>query len=652
LKKINFDISATKTHLYVFLLLTIIIFLLYGKTISHGYAIDDNLVTENHSLVSQGLKAVPQIFTSYYFADKKMQFGYRPVTISSFALEHQFFGQNPHVSHFINLILYLLGCFLAYFILLKIFPFKNLLFPLLATVLFVTHPVHTEVVCTITTRDELLSFLCSFSALWAALSYTENKKWYKLPLISFLFGMAVFSKQTAYTFLAIIPLTLFIIQKKFCFKTQVTVFIFLFAGIVLASLPRFLLPPVAREIFYFENPLAVEGSLIQRFSIAMFVVLFYIKILVLPHPLVFYYGYNMIPLLPLYHPWVILGFILSLSLFIWALVKIRKYPLTAFIILYFFITLSLFLNIVEPVAGIVAERFIYFSSLSYCLLIAMLLFGLFKIKAFSEKISKGTARNILLASLLIVVPYAVKTTVRAGQWKNYSALYAHDIPYLENSALAQTIYAETLVNEIFQEASQGKQPVDFEKKRELALKHYLQSIKVYNGYFSSYNNVAFIYYQLYNDYNSAIPYLQKAISLRPDYTEAYFNMGFCYQMLNQLPESEAFYLKVLAIDSTFLQAYSKLGELYLLQHDMEKAVLMNEKIKLIAPLSDMSYINLGKIYLTAGDTLQSMQNFEKAAELSPDNVELLKNLAAFYDYRGNKEKASYYTKLLEQRQTR
>ncbi|OQA02314.1 MAG: photosystem I assembly protein Ycf3 [Bacteroidetes bacterium ADurb.Bin408] len=643
---------AIKTHIYVFLLLTLLIFLLYGKTISHGYAIDDNLVTENHSLVSQGLKAIPQIFTSYYFADKKMQFGYRPVTISSFAIEHEFFGQNPHVSHFINLILYLLGCFLAYFILLKVFRFKNLLFPLLVTVLFVTHPIHTEVVCSIKSRDELLSFIFSFSALWAALSYTENKNWYKLPLITFLLVMAVFSKQTAYTFLAIIPLSLFIFQKKFCFKTQTTVFIFLFAGIVLASIPRFILPPVEREIFYFENPLAVEGSIIQRFNVAMYVILFYFKLLVIPHPLVFYYGYNMIPLLPVYHPWVILGFVSSLALFAWALLKIRKYPLAAFTILYFFITLSMFLNIVEPVAGIVAERFIYFSSLSYCILMTLILFGLFKSNPFEEKTNRNKARNIILASLLVVVPYAVKTSVRSGQWKNYSALYAHDIKYLDNSALAHAIYAETLINEIFQEASQGKQPTDFEKKRELALNHYLQSIKVYPDYFSSYNNTAFIYYQLYNDYNSAVPYLQKAISLRPDYTEAYFNLGYCYQMLNQLQNAESYYLQALSVDPAFLQAYSQLGEVYLLQNDLNKAVAMNEKIKSIAPASDLSYINLGKIYLSAGDTVQSMLNFEKAAELSPDNIELLKNLAAFYDYRGNKEKASYYYSLLEKRRVK
>jgi len=636
-----------KTLLYCFLLLSVIIFLLYGRTIKHEYAIDDDLVTQNHSIVQKGISAIPEIFTSYYFIDKKMQFGYRPIVIVSFAIEHQFFGQDPHVSHFINILLYILNCFLVFLILRKLFSQNKFLFPLLVTLLFVFHPIHTEVVCSIKSRDELLSFAFSLFALWLAFKFADTSKKYLLPIITLVFVLAIFSKQTAYTFLAVIPLSLFYYQKKFERKVQIMLFITLLTGIIIASLPRFLLPPVHREIFFFENPLVTAGSLVNRLCTALYIIPFYLKLLIFPHPLVFYYGYNMIPIPKITDPIVIISFIFSSFLIVFAFIKMLKYPIISFAILFFFITLSLFLNIVEPVAGIVAERFIYFASLGFCLAVGLALFKVLKIKPDAQQTSPKKITQLALASLILILPYSVKTFTRANDWENYSTLYAKDVKYLENSALANAIYAEMLINEIFTDISNNRQPTDYDNKLKLAVKHYQQSIRVYDAYFSSYNNLAFIYYQFYKEYSKAIPYLQKAIALRPDYTEAYFNLGYCHQMLGNLKEAEKHYSDALATDSNFTQAYSNLGEVYLQMKDFSKAVDMNKKIMKIAPESDLAYINLGKIYLTQGDTLQSMSNFEIAAEKSPNNINLLRNLAAFYERKGNKEKSVYYNSLIE-----
>jgi len=636
-----------KTLLYCFVLLTVSIFLLYGQTIKHEYAIDDDLVTQNHKIVQQGIKAIPEIFTSYYFIDKKMQFGYRPITIVSFAFEHQFFGQNPHVSHFINILLYILNCFLIFLIVRKLFSQNKFLFPLLATLLFVVHPIHTEVVCSIKSRDELLSFLFSMMALWLALKYVDMPKKYIIPVITLVYVLAIFSKQTAYTFFAVIPMSLFYYQKKIDKKSQILIIASLLLGVVIASIPRYLLPPMEREIFYFENPLVTEGTLVNRLSTALYIIPFYFKLLVFPHPLVFYYGYNMIPILKITNPLIIASLIISLALVVFAFIKMLKYPIVSFSIFYYIITLSIFLNIAQPVAGIVGERFAYYASLSYCLIIALAFFKIFKIKPDEPKIDHKKITHVALASLILIIPYSVKTFIRSQDWENHSKLYAKDIVYLENSALGNSIYAEMLINEIFTDISNNKKPENAEEKLRLAVKHYQQSINVYEDYFSSYNNLAFLYYQFYKEYNKAIPYLQKAINLRPDYTEAYFNMGYCYQMLGNYNAAEKSYFDALSIDSNFTQAYSNLGDVYLLKKDYPKAVEMNTILMKMIPERDVAYINLGKIYLTQGDTLNSIRNFEIAAEKSPDNTDLLYNLAGFYERKGNKEKTAYYNKLLE-----
>lgn len=636
------NIFKPKTYTYILVLLAAVIFLLYGQTISHEYAIDDDLVTQNHRIVQKGFNGIPEIFTSYYFIDKKMQFGYRPLVMVSFAVEHQFFGQNPHVSHFVNILLYILNCFLVFLVLKKIFFRHHYLFPLLVTLLFVVHPIHTEVVCSIKSRDELLSFLFAFIALWLSLKYADTHRWWLLVLVFMAYVSAVFSKQTAYTFLAVIPLAVYMYKPETFKRNIIPLASCLLLGIFVASLPRLMLPPVVREIFFFENPLVREGSLLNRLSIAFYSIPFYLKLFLWPHPLVFYYGYNMIPILPLYHPVVVFGIALSAAAGVYALYVLRTKPVLAFGILYFFITISMFLNIVEPVAGIVAERFAYFASLGFCVVVVWLFYVLMKVKPEDAGPKMKNRTRLLVLSLVVLLPFGMRTYVRAGDWKNHAVLYGKDIAYMENSALGHAIYAELLVNEIFNSLTAGKQPADAEQKLALAASHYEKSFLIYDEYFSSYNNLAFIYYQFYKDYTRAIPLLEKAVSLRPTYTEAHFNLGFCRQMTGDMAGAEKHYYDAIATDSAFVQAYDYLSAMYLLQNDTAKAVQTNEKLMLVAPANDLPYVNLGKIFLSQGDTVKSMSHFEKAAELSPQNLDLMYNLAVFFDFKGDTAKAAYY----------
>ena len=82
----------------------------FENTISGGYNLDDEMVTVNHWLISQGLAALKVVFTNLYYADDiGYVYGYRPMIHLSFAIEHQFFGRSPKVSYFFNVILYLLS---------------------------------------------------------------------------------------------------------------------------------------------------------------------------------------------------------------------------------------------------------------------------------------------------------------------------------------------------------------------------------------------------------------------------------------------------------------------------------------------------------------------------------------------------------------
>ncbi|HVA97431.1 MAG TPA: glycosyltransferase family 39 protein, partial [Bacteroidia bacterium] len=186
-------------------------FMLYGNTINHGYALDDDIYTRKNVFVQQGFSAFKDIFNkgSLYGFNKANDSNYRPLTLLDFMAEVQWFGMDPHVSHFFNVLIFSLTCLLLYLLLQIIFKDYHASIPLFATLLFACHPIHTEVVANIKSRDELLTFLFGVSSFYAMMRYSENpqKKYYIASFIAF--TLAIFSKEDSLTFILIIPLMLY-----------------------------------------------------------------------------------------------------------------------------------------------------------------------------------------------------------------------------------------------------------------------------------------------------------------------------------------------------------------------------------------------------------------------------------------------------------
>jgi len=195
------------------LILFLFTFVLYSNTILNDYNLDDELVTRKHPLTSQGIKAIPDILTSPYFKMGGTAYEYRPVVLISFALEHQFLGESPLVSHFFNVLLYALSILLLFLTLKKLFHAYNVLLPFAITLLFAAHPLHTEVVASIKNRDEILAFLFAILSLFTAIHFIEKSK-AKYLIISFTtFILALLSKSSIIPFALIIPMSLFFFTR-------------------------------------------------------------------------------------------------------------------------------------------------------------------------------------------------------------------------------------------------------------------------------------------------------------------------------------------------------------------------------------------------------------------------------------------------------
>ena len=642
--KFNWEFSNKN----VFLILLFCTFILYGKSLFNQYALDDELVTYNNKTIEKGFCAIPEIFTSFYAQNEKMQYGYRPIVQTTFAIEYGIFGQNPFISHLINLLIYSVLLYILFILLKKVFNKYNILFPLFITLLFMTHPVHAEVVCSLKNRDELLSFLGGIAAVYLLIKYTEINKLYYFLAANICLWLGFFSKLSALTFLGIIPLSLFFFTDISHKKNLILSGSIAFVLLLLFYFSRSMLPEAIQPFSITENPLFIESSLSTRFATGMLSLFFYLKLLFFPHPLLFFYGYDMLPNANLANAMVWISLVIHIALFIYALYKIKEKHPIAYALFFYFISISMFTNMATPVAGIVGERFAFAASLGFCIWLIYFLYFINKIDLEKARLKNIISSKVTIFIIIILILYGFKTIQRNAAWYNHKTLFNEDISYLRQSAKANSLLAGTLFKEAIDDLALSRNAAKNKDKVDSALMYYKQSIDVYPMYSPSWNNSGSIYFVFYQDYQKAIPFFIKAVEADSNYVEPYFNLGYSYELTGDTSLSVYYYTKTLSKDSSYLKALSNLSKIAEAQGQTDLFFNLNKSIIKAHPASDVPYINISNHYLQQGDTIQAVSYMELALEKAPSNKGLIQNLIIYYQNEGNIEKTNYYNNKLMQ----
>lgn len=632
------------------LLITAFTFILYGNTISNRYSLDDVYVTGKNPLTQQGIRAIPAIFSTYYInlnAEEGGQhnFGYRPLAKATFALEWQFFGENPHVSHFINVLLYALTGILLFMLLRRLLGNYHVLFPLLTVMLFLAHPLHTEVVASLKNREELLSFLGALLSLRYFLRFYDTGKKVHIFWGALFFGLGYLSKANVMTFLAVIPLVFYFFTDIRPRQVLLMLIPVLLVLAIAVALPRLFLGETTRSLQFIENPLLMGATLAERLGTSMMVMLFYLQKLVFPHPLGFYYGFDMIPVTGLANPLVWLSLLIHLGLLGFALWKIREKHLLSFAILFYLVNISLFSNLIAPPTGIVAERFLYIASLGFVLALVYGIFRIFGPLVESKHVLAKVRNYVILISVILAIPAAAKTIDRNRDWEDELTLYAADMSYLEQSAKANFIYATNLRSSVVERLKSGVPRKQIIPDAQICIRHFKQATRVYPAYADAWNNLGESFLLLLNESDSAIQYFEKAVEHNPQFTAAFYNLGYTYQVTDQPEKAIPNYERALELQPYEIKAMSNLALLYQKTGQTEKAVALNEDIITIEPGLDLPYINLGTYAMRGGDAAKALEYFEQAIRINPNNFELNMRLRNYFQKVGDSAKADYYLDL-------
>lgn len=485
-------------------------FLLYVNTIPNEYALDDGLLIKDNKWVQQGSKGLSKIFShgelDYFYESQggSEQFSggrYRPLSIATFAIEQSIFGDNPHVRHFFNALIYALTLLLMLYFLRKfIFP-KNPDIAFLATILFAVHPIHTEVVANIKSRNELFPFLFYLLTLIFCSRYVISKKISHAVLGCIFLFLSLLSKEYGVLFIVLLPLFLILVMRVPLKKSLlISLPYYAVMGIYLlirVSITRVtdLSKKATEEVL---NNQYILGTVPEKIATKVYLLGKYLWMLFYPHPLSSDYSFNQIPFIQPDNFLFIGSLLLHASLIgLMIYFFLKKKNVALFFILFYFAHLFLISNLAVEIGTTFSERLTYIISFPFCVLLAMgIIHGLESIR-----LSNFKTRQLLLIGILSVhtLLCSLQVIARNTDWKNDFTLFTKDVNISSNSVLVNANAAKSLINESI--LPQYKDTPTRKEYLEKSIAYLQKSIAIYPRFANGYLNlgVAYFYQEKYKE---------------------------------------------------------------------------------------------------------------------------------------------------------
>lgn len=614
------------------IIILLLCFAVYGNSISNGYSLDDHLVNDNNTLTQKGISGIKEIFTSYSYREKEYNYEYRPVLLLSFALEYSAFGVNPHTSHVISILLFAVFSFLLFYFLRIAFPDANQLMVFAGILLFTVHPIHTEVVDNIKSRDDLLCGIFGISMLIHFQRFLETKKTIKLIFVFLFFLLGFLSKESITVYGAAIP-CLYLIRMTEEGRSPFRILIPLFCVIAALAFFKFGKSLVltedsfSRGRLYYENPMYFAGfgeKIAAGFSLS----LFYIKLLSWPFELSYYYGYNQIPMPGWTSALPYVG-LLIYAVLIYAVYKlIRKEKLLAFSILILLVNLFATSGILKVMPGIAGERFIFFGSAGFCIAVIILFWKFFeKMKwvAKSGNYLKIKLPAVLLLCILLIVP-AASAFARNNVWKNEYTLIMNDVKHLENSAKANDMAAYQLLVKFRKDQSSPERTQILQD----AEKHCLRCLEIYPAYIQCLNNLGTIYF-IQKRYPESEKYYRKGLEIDSGDANVLFNLATIYVAENQIDKANEFYKKAIAANPDVFDLIPVYKQFVVKNHKQADAIVFISNILTNFPQHYNLHLLIIDLYNDQHDYDSALIYLDRAYRIKPSDelakfIETLKKI--------------------------
>jgi len=558
---------------------------LYLNTANFDYALDDYAsILENRSTQKGDLKEIFKTSYRYgsYMASDEL---YRPIPKSLFAIQWSLAPNNPHLGHWMNILFYALLAIVVFNFCKRLLD-GNLLYSFLATLLFVSLPIHTEAVANIKSVDEILSMLFGFLALNKFVDYIKNKKIAYVTISILFFVVSLLCKESSITLLAILPLLVSYLDEGkfkaysivFLSFTGITILYFIARSNVYGSTPLGTLPSS-------NDNLLVKGiGSIERYTSAIYFLGLYLLRIVIPVGLTFDASFPQLSLVGIGSIEFLISCIALLLLFSVAVYGIVKKEMYGFALMFFFVTASVSSNIFTLIGTQYGERLMFMPSLGIALASIVLL-------------SKIEFKQLAGLVIVLCVIYGFVTIKRNVVWENNETLYRSGLITAPNSARTNYYLGNLLIKE---NRLAGKSEV--EQKMIL---------------------------------NEGISYLKKSAELTPYFSDAWDQMGLAYMRLKDYNSSRNAFVNALSNNQNDPKVNNNFGNLLFNVNQPDSALFYFEKAVSLKPDYSDALNNIGSVYGNKGQFQKALSYFEKSYAVDPNNFMTNRFLGMTWNNLGN-----------------
>ena len=649
--------------------LGIISVLLYINTLVNGYVLDDVMVLKDNLIVKKGISGIGELLTTphmrgYLIIPNDL---YRPLSLVMFAIEYSLFGLSPAWNHFFSVLTFA-GCVMMLFLFLdKFFDRKKTVIAFVAALVFAVHPIHTEVVANIKSRDELLCYFFAFWAMNAFMNYMDKGKVTALIGGTVLLFLSYISKETVITFLAIIPLVFFLYHN-----TDKKRAILIMAGTVAATAVFLVIRTVVLNkynanqadagIDFMDNALVNAPSVISKIATEFVIIGKYLSLMFIPYPLLCNHSYNSIPFSGVGDIWFwlsIAAYLFMAYVVVTRLMKDKK-DMLAFSIIFFVVTLSLFSNFPFLMGAELAERFAFFASTGICIA-AALAAEHWIIKEKANELTILKSQKVLMMLVPLVLVFGGMTIARNADWKDDYNLYKTDVEKSPNdsrlyqylaTAIAENKYPDepdtTKRHEMDKESVGYLQKAlsiypdfseahvelgriyDREHMYDSAVIHDEKALKLKPMNATANNNLGSVYITM-GKYREAIPYLKASQMANPNFKFVYLNLARCYKQLQVFDSAVINYRQMLSqFGPDDYDGNKELATVYFLQQKYDSAEAQFAHVVALKPDDPDTWNIFGASYLNAKKYPQAIEQFKKAITINPNYINAYSNLGRAY----------------------
>lgn len=539
-------------------------FVLYSESLGGPFIFDDKPNITQNTAIRLGELSTERIKEAAFGSPMSM----RPVAYASFALNYYFHGYEVWGYRVVNVLIHILTSFLLYLLVKTTLQTPVLLgrynspreISMTAALLFLVHPVAVQSVAYVVQR---MTSLAALFFILSLLCYAKARLTQKHRTLFFMGSLAAAllalgSKEIAATLPVIILLYEWYFFQDLSWDWAKRRIGWLIIGLIAIG--------VIALVFLGGDPInglfarydVRDFSLAERLLTELRVVVYYLSLLVFPHPSRLNLDYDFGLSTSLVDPVSTLAALIALvGLAGLAVYTARRYRLLSFAIWWYLINLVIESSVIP--LEIIFEHRTY--------LPFMMMFVVFA-AFFGQLVRESQWRLIIIGLLVLVMSFW--TYQRAAVWGDDIALW-HDVV----------------------SKSPGK-----------ARSHHNLGVMLRNK----------------NQYKEAIPHFKEAVRLDPKYVEALQNLGAALLKTGSPETALTYFTKAIELEPSFAKAHLGRGtSLSELGRTREAIEAFDEVIRLEPNHTD-AHLKVGRALLKTGQAETALAHFTKAAELMPSHV--------------------------------